>query len=145
MDSACCANPGAKQTHQPQGSEEELAGVNIYKTGQGKSAIVLFTDVFGYSFINTRKVADRFAEATDTTVLIPDCFHGDPMNINLPNYRDLLPDWFKRHPVTDAYDIAEKVISTIKEDYQSIQVKLKIREHFSLFLFRLLVFVMVQR
>jgi dienelactone hydrolase len=126
MDSSCCVNPGAKQTHESQGYEEEIAGVNTYKTGQGKSAIVVFTDVFGYSFPNTRKVADRFAEETGTIVLIPDCFHGEPMNINIPNYRDLFPDWLTRHPVTDAYTIADKFILTIKEDYESIQVKLKI-------------------
>jgi dienelactone hydrolase len=126
MDSFHCADPGAKQTHQSQGDEEDIAGINTYKTGQGKSAIVLFTDIFGYSFPNTRKVADRFAEETGTTVLIPDCFQGDPVNINLPNYRDTLPDWSKRHPMTEVCAIAGNFISTIKEHYQSIQVKLKI-------------------
>jgi carboxymethylenebutenolidase len=125
MDSSCCANPGAKQTHQSQGYEEEIAGVNTYKTGQGKAAIVLFTDVFGYSFPNTRKVADRFAEETGTTVLIPDYFHGDPLNINIPNYRDLLPDWLNKHPTAEASAIADNFISTIKGHYQSIQVKFK--------------------
>jgi len=117
-----CADPGAEQTHQSHGHEEEIAGVNTYKTGQGKSAIVLFTDVFGYSFVNTRKIADRFAEETGTTVLIPDYFHGDPVNPNVPNYRDSIPEWKKKHPVTDACDIADKLISTIKGHYQSIQV-----------------------
>ncbi|CAF3616674.1 unnamed protein product [Rotaria sordida] len=122
MDSLHCADPGANQTHQPQGHEEQVAGVNIYKTGQGKSAIVLFTDIFGYTFINTRKLADRFANDTGTTVLIPDYFHGDPMNPTIPNYRDLLPDWLKRHPTTEACEIADKFISTIKGHYESIQV-----------------------
>jgi hypothetical protein len=122
MDSSCCANPGAKQNHEYQGYEEEVAGVNTYKTGQGKSAIVLFTDIFGYSFINTRKIADRFAEESETTVFIPDYFHGDPVNPNIDNYRELLPDWLKKHPVTEACAIADKFISTIKGHYQSIQV-----------------------
>jgi len=145
MDSSCCANPGAKQIHQFQGSEEEIAGVKTYKIGQGKSAIVLFTDVFGYAFVNTRKVADRFAEATGTTVLIPDYFHGDPLDITKPNYRDLFPEWLQRHPVSDACAIADQFISTIKGHYQSIQVELKIEfiDLLLLFLFRLLVFVMV--
>ncbi|CAF4406262.1 unnamed protein product, partial [Rotaria magnacalcarata] len=79
--------------------EEELAGINIYRTGHGKSAIVLFTDIFGYTFINSRKLADHFAIDTGATVFIPDYFHGDPINPNIPNYRDLLPDWRKQHPV----------------------------------------------
>jgi dienelactone hydrolase len=124
MDSAHCIHPGFKQTHDSQGHEEEVAGVNIYKTGHGKSAIVIFTDIFGYAFPNTRKVADRFAEATGATVLIPDCFYGDAIDVNKPNYRDTLPDWLKKHPTSDTCAIAEKFISTIKEHYQSIQVHL---------------------
>lgn len=125
MDSSCCTNPGAKQTHLCQGHEEEIAGVTIYKTGQGKVAIIIFTDIFGYSFINTRKLADRFAQDTCATVLIPDYFNGDPMNPNLPNYRDMLPEWRTRHPVADANAIAERLISAIQGNYQSIQVQSK--------------------
>jgi hypothetical protein len=121
-----CTDPGAKQTHQSQGHEEEIAGVNTYKTGQGKSVIVLFTDIFGYSFVNTRKVADRFAQETGTTVLIPDCFHGDPVNLDVPNFRDTLPDWKQRHPATEVCAMADKFISTIKGHYQSIQVTFKL-------------------
>jgi dienelactone hydrolase len=125
MLSSCCADPGAKQIHQSQGHEEEIAGVNTYKTGQGKSVIVLFTDIFGYSFVNTRKIADRFAQETGTTALIPDYLHGDPVNPDVPNYRDIIPDWLKKHPVTEACAIADKFISTIKGHYQSIQVIFK--------------------
>ena len=125
MDSSCCANPGAKQTHEAQGSVEEIGGVQTYKIGQGKSAIVLFTDVFGYAFVNTRKLADRFADATGATVLIPDYFNGDPLDITNPNYRDLLPEWFQRHPASDACTIADQFISTIKGHYESIQVEPK--------------------
>jgi dienelactone hydrolase len=121
---AHCVDPGAKQTHESQGHVEEIAGVNTYKVGQGKSAIVLFTDIFGFAFPNTRKLADRFAQETDTTVLIPDCFNGDPVDINKPNYRDLLPEWGSKHPITDTCALADKFISTIKGHYESIQVKL---------------------
>ncbi|CAF1190953.1 unnamed protein product [Rotaria sordida] len=122
MLSSSCVDPGAKQTHLSQGHEEEIAGINTYITGQSKSAIVIFTDIFGYSFINIRKIADRFSEETSATVLIPDYFHGDPVNPNLPNYRDMLPDWVKRHPTNETCAIADKFISTIKGHYQSIQV-----------------------
>ena len=123
MASPCCADPGAKQTHQSQGCEEEIAGVNTYKTGQGKSAIVMFTDIFGYSFVNARKIADRLAEGTGATVLIPDYFHGDPISPDISNIRDLIPDWLKKHPPAEGCAIADKFISTIKGHYQSIQVK----------------------
>jgi hypothetical protein len=35
-----------------------------------------------------------------------------------------MPDWQKRHPVTEACAIADNFISTIKGHYESIQVKL---------------------
>ena len=120
---AHCVDPGAKQTHESQGQVEEIAGVNTYKTGQGKSAIVLFTDVFGFAFPNTRKLADRFAQEIGTTVLIPDYFDGDPVDPSKPNYRDFLPEWRNKHPVSNACDIADRLISTIKGHYESIQVK----------------------
>ena len=126
MASSCCVDPGAKQTHESQGSVEKIAGVNTYKTGQGKSVIVVFTDIFGYEFPNTRKVADRFAQATGTTVLIPDYFDGDPIDPDMSKLYERLPDWLKKHPTTDGCAIAEKVISTIKGDYESIQVKCSI-------------------
>jgi dienelactone hydrolase len=77
--SSCCVDVGAKQTHVVQGHEETIGGLNSYKTGEGKSLIVIFTDIFGYSFINTQKIADTYAQATGSTVLIPDFFEGDPM------------------------------------------------------------------
>ena len=144
MSSQCCVDPGEKQTHEAQGSEEEISGVKTYKTGQGKSAIVIFTDVFGYSFINVRKLADSFAQGVRTTVLIPDYFNGDPLNPDLPNLSDVLPSWLKKHPPTEACEISNKFISTIKGQYQSIQVKLQKYNSFSFYFFcRSLVFVMV--
>lgn len=119
---SCCADPGAKQTHELQGHEEELAGVNTYKTGNGKSAIVIFTDIFGSSFINIRKIADTFAQGAQATVLIPDCFNGDPVDPNTPDIMAILPDWLKKHPPTNACAIGEKVISAIKGHYESIQI-----------------------
>jgi len=119
---SCCVDPGAKQSHEAQGSIQQIAGVNTYKTGEGKSAIVLFTDVFGSTFINAQKLADSFAAGSQTTVLIPDYFNGDPINPNEPNVFAILPDWLKKHPPTDACALAEKFVSTIKGHYQSIQV-----------------------
>ncbi|UJR34167.1 hypothetical protein I4U23_021575 [Adineta vaga] len=122
MLSSCCAEPGAKQIHVSEGHVEEIAGINTYKTGNGKSAIVIFTDIFGYEFINTRKIADCFAKEIGVTVLIPDYFNGDPVDPNVPNFRDSLPDWLKKHRPEDACILADKFISTIKGHYESIQI-----------------------
>ncbi len=44
MSSPCCVDPGAKQTHEIQGNEVNIDGINTYKTGQGNHAVVIFTD-----------------------------------------------------------------------------------------------------
>ena len=125
MSSRCCVDAGAKQTHVDQGHEEAIGGLNSYKTGEGKSLIVIFTDIFGYSFPNTRKIADKFAQNTGSTVIIPDFFNKDPLDPNLPapELFSQLPAWLKKHPVDEACASAEKLISTIKDQYNSIQVK----------------------
>jgi dienelactone hydrolase len=125
MSGSCCVDVGAKQTHTVQGHEEKIAGLNTYKTGEGKSVIVIFTDIFGYSFINTRKIADTFSQATGTTVLIPDFFDGDPMDatVSTPVLFSRLPEWLKKHPVDQASASSDKFILSLKDHYQSIQVK----------------------
>ena len=124
MSGPCCVDPGAKQIHAIQGNVETVAGLSTYKTGQGKSAIVIFTDGFGHTFINTQKVADTFAETTGATVLVPDLFNGDPMDPDDPNLWGKLPGWLKMHPVQEACVLSDKFISAIKGDYNSIQVNI---------------------
>jgi dienelactone hydrolase len=126
MSDRCCVDPGAKQSHTAEGVDEKVAGLNTYKTGEGKSVIVIFTDIFGYSFINTRRLADSFAKATGTTVLIPDFFDGDPLVPDAPDLYDQLPSWKLRHPVDQACVSADKYISTIKGHYECIQVKARL-------------------
>jgi len=121
MSGPCCVDPGAKQSHTAQGNETKVGEFNTYKIGQGKSAILVFTDIFGYSFINTRKLADTFAQETGTTVLIPDFFEGDPMDPTDPNLLEKLPDWLKKHPVDKVLASLDKFMSTIKGHYDTIQ------------------------
>ena len=122
MSGTCCINPGAKQSHVLQGDVEEVAGLSTYKTGHGKSAIVLFAELFGYAFVNTRKVADTFADATGTTVFVPDLFNGDPMDPDDPDLMEHLPAWLNKHPIDEACSLSAKFISAIKGHYNTIQV-----------------------
>jgi len=122
MSSQCCIDPGSKQSHEAQDGIEEIGGINTYKTGQGKSAIVLFTDVFGNRFINAQKLADSFAQGVQATVFIPDCFNGDPLDPADARLPDKLSSWLEKHPTSDACAIADKFLSKIKESYQPIQV-----------------------
>jgi hypothetical protein len=120
-DGPCDVDPGAKQIHQSVGHVEKIAGVNTYKTGRRKSAIVMFTDLFGYTFVNAEKLADAFSQGTQTTVLTPDYINEDPISTTVLG-ESIIEDWLEKHPPTDACHIADKFISTIKGDYESIQV-----------------------
>ncbi|CAF1078452.1 unnamed protein product [Rotaria sp. Silwood1] len=122
LSGSCCVDSGAKQSHDAKGHEETLAGIATYKTGRGQSTIIIFTDIFGFSFINIRKIADTYAQGLQTTVIVPDMFNGDSMNPKEPNLFDKLPAWLNKHPSTDACSVADKIISTIKGHYDSIQV-----------------------
>ena len=122
MSDRCCIDPGAPQSHQPVGVEESIVGLNTYRTGTGKSVIVIFTDVFGYAFVNTRKIADVFAQTVGTTVLVPDFFDGDPLDPTAPNLQEQMPIWREKHPVDQACASAANYISTIKGHYDSMQV-----------------------
>lgn len=124
MSERCCIDPGAPQSHHAVGTEENIAGLNTYKTGSGQSVIVIFTDVFGYAFVNTRKIADTFAETVGTTVLVPDFFDGDPLDPTAKNLAEQMPLWREKHPVEQACVSAANFISTIKGHYESIQVML---------------------
>mgnify|MGYP006983680328 FL=1 len=91
--------------------------------GENKSkVIVFFTDVFGYSFVNAQRLADCFHNETGATVLIPDYFQNDPIDPNIEDLFSILPDWLNKHPPSDACRIGQQFISTIQQQYQTIQV-----------------------
>ena len=123
MSSQCCVDPGAKQIHETQGEYKTIDEINTYQTGNGKSAVLVCTDIFGAAFINARQIADRIAANTNTTVFVPDCFNGDPMDPDASNLWDLLPAWLGKHPTSEACRIAEKIFHSIKSKFQSIQVE----------------------
>lgn len=55
------------------GSETTLAGAKAYVTGNNKDAAVLIiTDIFGWTLPNIRILADHYAKEADVTVYIPD-------------------------------------------------------------------------
>lgn len=65
----------------PQGGMGEVAGINTYKIGQDKSAIVLLIDEFENDFNNPQKLDDSFAQDAQSTVFIPNRFNDDPMDL----------------------------------------------------------------
>lgn len=70
--SECCLK-GFQWDAEPKGTDTQLAGRGCYITGSNPNvAIMIIHDLFGWTFRNTRLLADHFAEEADATVYIPD-------------------------------------------------------------------------
>ena len=55
------------------GKEQMLGNNNAYVTGSNSNvAIMLIHDMFGWTFPNTRVLADTYAKEVDATVYVPD-------------------------------------------------------------------------
>jgi hypothetical protein len=69
---SCCLK-GFRWNSTPTGQETELAGLKCYRTGSDpKVAIMLIHDLYGWTFINTRLLADHLADEVGATVYVPD-------------------------------------------------------------------------
>lgn len=68
----CCLK-GIRWKGEPAGQEMKLAGKKCYKTGKSSSvAILVVHDLFGWTFSNTRILADHLADEVGATVYVPD-------------------------------------------------------------------------
>ncbi|CAH0051364.1 unnamed protein product [Clonostachys solani] len=96
--SDCCLR-GFQWDAQPAGHDMKVAGRDCYVTGSNPDiAIIILHDLFGWTFKNTRILADQYAEEVGATVYIPDLFGGEVIpahvvldqslwaSINLPSF-----------------------------------------------------------
>lgn len=64
---------GFKWDGKPTGKETTLDNAKAYVTGDNKErAILIITDVFGWTLPNIRVLADHYAKEVDATVYVPD-------------------------------------------------------------------------
>ena len=64
---------GFKWNGQTTGKESTLGKSKAYVTGESKDAAVLIlTDIFGWTLPNIRLIADHFAKEAQATVYVPD-------------------------------------------------------------------------
>lgn len=69
---------GFKWNGQTVGKETKLNNTNAYVTGDSKdAAILIITDVFGWTLPNVRLIADHYAQEANATVYVPDLFNGE--------------------------------------------------------------------
>lgn len=64
---------GFKWNGQSVGKETTLNKANAYVTGDNKDvAILIVTDIFGWTLPNIRLIADHYAQEANATVYVPD-------------------------------------------------------------------------
>ena len=76
---ACCS--GVVHTGTPTGEETVIEEIPCYVKKSDKHperAIVIATDVFGYKIPNVRLIADKFSDALECTVFVPDSLDNHP-------------------------------------------------------------------
>ncbi|GIJ86873.1 hypothetical protein Asppvi_005771 [Aspergillus pseudoviridinutans] len=75
--SDCCLK-GFQWDAEVKGRETTLAGLSCYVTGSDSEVgILVLHDAFGWTFKNTRLLADHYAEEVGATVYVPDLFGGE--------------------------------------------------------------------
>ena len=69
----CCLR-GFQWEAEPKGIDTTLAGRACYVAGSenASAAIMIIHDLFGWTFRNTRLLADHYAEEVQATVYVPD-------------------------------------------------------------------------
>ncbi|KAH7486290.1 hypothetical protein H9L39_06062 [Fusarium oxysporum f. sp. albedinis] len=78
----CCVQ-GFRWDATPKGRNDKVAGIDCYVTGSNEGVtIMMIHDLFGWTFSNTRILADYYAEEVGATVLVPDFFGGEILPAN---------------------------------------------------------------
>ncbi|RKL44121.1 hypothetical protein BFJ72_g3854 [Fusarium proliferatum] len=75
--SDCCLK-GFQWKAKPKGRNNTVAELNCYVSGTNKDvAVIIVHDLFGWTFNNTRILADHLAQEVNATVYVPDFFGGE--------------------------------------------------------------------
>lgn len=118
--SPCCART-FDHSGEPQGKiVDNLYGLKTYEVGSKanaatKGAIVIAADIYGYSYINNKLVADAFARE-GYYVVVPDLLNEDftiPEKFGEIGYFN---DWLSRHPITAVATMFDDFASKMKQE-----------------------------
>ncbi|CRG87039.1 hypothetical protein PISL3812_04053 [Talaromyces islandicus] len=120
---ACCYQ-GVKHEGQAAGSISTLNDFEIYTSYPAdkstENAILFLTDVIGHRFINAQLIADQFA-ANGYFVIMPDIFHGDPVQLNKPAGFDI-GKWKLNHGTEKIDPIVEACVQELRTKYNTKKI-----------------------
>ncbi|KAJ7087618.1 dienelactone hydrolase endo-1,3,1,4-beta-D-glucanase [Mycena belliarum] len=105
----------------PEGKIETIGGVECYvgtptADFPKDKVLLLLTDIFGLTLVNSQLLVDDFAKNGFKTIL-PDYLHGDPVPADAMIGTDFdLGKWFAGHGTADTRPLLDKVIAALKAD-----------------------------
>jgi dienelactone hydrolase len=108
------------------GKETTLGKSKAYVSGDSKdAAILILTDIFGWTLPNIRLIADHFAKESQATVYVPDLFEGevvDPDTLSNPEKAknfDLM-GFIGRHSKDIRWPEIKEHAQTLKKQYKKV-------------------------
>ncbi|KAJ4318944.1 hypothetical protein N0V94_004175 [Neodidymelliopsis sp. IMI 364377] len=108
------------------GKETTLGNSKAYVSGDSKdAAILILTDIFGWTLPNIRLIADHFAKESQATVYVPDLFEGevvDPDALSNPEKAknfDLMA-FIGRHSKDIRWPEIKEHAQTLKRQYKKV-------------------------
>ncbi|RAK95325.1 dienelactone hydrolase family protein [Aspergillus ibericus CBS 121593] len=102
---AQCCIAGHLHSGTPKGEETDIDGILTYVSYPADksthNAILFLSDIFGPKLVNSRLIADQFAD-NGYLVVMPDLFNDDPVPVDHGKEFDIMK-WLQKHlpPVTD--------------------------------------------
>lgn len=119
MSSDACVTGHFTTQSAARGEETRIADLPSYLVrpdGKPTVAVVIVTDVFGYTLPNTRVIADRLAAEGGVLAVVPDLLEGDPLPVDRVGI-DLV-SWMSRHSDTPKIlGQLHRVVTALKADH----------------------------
>jgi len=113
------ALPAQAQT----GTEQKIADLDVYVTGNGEKAIIIITDIFGWRFANMRGVADQYA-AGGFTVYIPSVINDgeDAHPDRIADWRADMQNWLQRNSTARAGERGVALAKAVADKHKRIAI-----------------------
>jgi dienelactone hydrolase len=102
---------------EPRGIDTTLNGTQVYMIGRkhDSSCVIVFPDLFGYKFTNTRLICDEIADA-GFLVIMPDLYAGDQLDFGLPSASAQFGEWCKVHNKAQTAPICARILDYVEEN-----------------------------
>ncbi|EOR04630.1 Protein AIM2 [Wallemia ichthyophaga EXF-994] len=115
----CCKYIGSFSKGTPKGIESTIGGLKTYIASpsheQGDVAVLMISDIYGWEFVNSRVLADTYAQESGARVYLPDFLDGEYAPTSEDGKKNFdLGAFIGRHHPRQQKEKAERVARDIK-------------------------------